>query len=97
MDVAAKNTPLRLPEETGPAVEGEASASDAALQVISSTSPLQAQSSDQSSGPFNTDANFPQSLHVTEYSSAWHISSSDAPIIWDNWNWLDIEPWVPDS
>ena len=42
--------PLRHPKETGPAIEGEASGNNAALQGVSGTSPLQAESSDHSSG-----------------------------------------------
>lgn len=94
---AAQNALLTRSEQTVPEVEGEASLSNAALRLVSGTSLLQAEGPDPSSGPASTDANFPQSHQVTDYSSVWHLSSSDAPIIWDNWNWPDTVPWVSDN
>uniref|UniRef100_A0A1Y1L512 C2H2-type domain-containing protein n=1 Tax=Photinus pyralis TaxID=7054 RepID=A0A1Y1L512_PHOPY len=81
-------------EELRTAIERETFASEATLQLISATSLPQTEGSDQSGGHAGIDTSFPQSRQATEYSF-WLTSSSDAPIIWDNWNWPDGESWVP--
>ncbi|RSL56080.1 hypothetical protein CEP51_014451 [Fusarium floridanum] len=96
MDAATIITPL-LSQDSRPAVEREAFPSNAALQLIPNTSLPQAEDSVQPNDPVAIGANFPQACDATDYSSTWCVSSSEAPIIWDDWNWLGGESWVSES
>lgn len=86
-----------LQEECTPSAEREATADlDAPHPMSCALVPVTGRFI-QPNEPAGADVRLPQTNQVVDNPSEFWITPSDAPIIWDDWNWSANEPWVPDN
>lgn len=80
-----------------PSAEREATADLSAPRPMSCTLVPVTGRHIQPNEPAGASVSSPQTNQVVDNPSEFWTTPSDAPVIWDNWNWLANDLWVPNN